>query len=67
MGTSSTGIPRLGVEIEDRLEGPLAAATALAAKAGAPVVRVHEVEETRLTVEMVVGIVGNRPISRSQE
>ena len=57
MGTSSTGIPRLEVEIEDRLEGPLAA-TALAAKAGAPVVRVHEVEETRLTVEMIAGIVG---------
>jgi dihydropteroate synthase len=57
MGTSFTGIPRLGVEIEDRLEGPLAA-TALAAKAGAPVVRVHKVEETRLPVEMIAGIVG---------
>jgi hypothetical protein len=57
MGTISTGTLRLGVETEDRLEG-LLAVTALAAKAGAPVFRVHEVEETRLTLEMIAGIVG---------
>jgi hypothetical protein len=66
MGTISTETLRLGVDTEDRLEG-LLAVTALAAKAGAPVVRVHEVEETRLTVEMIAGIVGNRPVSHSQE
>jgi len=57
MGTSSTGTLRLGVEIEDRLEGSLAV-TALAAKAGVQVVRVHEVEETCLTLEMIAGIAG---------
>jgi crotonobetainyl-CoA:carnitine CoA-transferase CaiB-like acyl-CoA transferase len=53
------------VEIKDQLEGPLA--TTLAAKAGAQVIRIHEVEETRLTLEMVAGIYGNWPVSHSEE
>lgn len=54
----------LGVGLEDRLEGTLAA-TALAASAGARVFRVHEVAATRRVVEMVAAIAGTRPPART--
>jgi dihydropteroate synthase len=50
----------LGVALEERIEGTLAA-TALAAAAGARVFRAHQVVETRRTVDMVASIVGTRP------
>ncbi|TQF65530.1 dihydropteroate synthase [Rhodococcus spelaei] len=49
----------LGVELDERLEGTLAA-TALAAAQGARVFRVHEVASTRRVVDMVASIVGTR-------
>lgn len=49
----------LGVELEDRLTGTLAA-TAVAARDGAAVFRAHQVRETRQTVEMVANINGTR-------
>ncbi len=54
----------LGVGLEDRVEGSLAA-TALAAHAGARLFRVHEVAATRRVVEMVASIDGHRPPSRT--
>ncbi len=54
----------LGVELEDRLEGTLAA-TALAAAAGARMFRVHEVAATRRVVDMVAAIAGTRPPART--
>lgn len=54
----------LGVGLEDRLEGTLAA-TALAASSGARVFRVHEVAATRRVVDMVAAIVGTRPPART--
>ncbi|WP_051343175.1 dihydropteroate synthase [Pseudonocardia spinosispora] len=56
----------LGVGLEDRLAGTLAATT-VAAHAGAQVFRVHEVEPTRHTLEMVASIAGTRPPARAQE
>jgi len=53
----------LGVGLEERGEGTLAA-TALAAAAGAKVFRAHDVAATRRTVEMVASIQGTRPPSR---
>lgn len=53
----------LDVELDDRLTGTLAA-TALTAQAGAAMFRVHQVRETRQTVEMVASILGERPPSR---
>ena len=53
----------LGVGLEERGEGTLAA-TALAAAAGARVFRAHDVAATRRTVEMVASIQGTRPPSR---
>ncbi len=53
----------LGVGLEERGEGTLAA-TALAAAAGARVFRAHDVAATRRTVEMVASILGARPPSR---
>jgi dihydropteroate synthase len=53
----------LGVGLEERGEGTLAA-TALAAAAGARVFRAHDVAATRRTVEMVASILGTRPPSR---
>jgi dihydropteroate synthase len=53
----------LGVGLEDRGEGTLAA-TALAAAAGARVFRAHDVLATRRTVEMVASIQGTRPPTR---
>lgn len=50
----------LGVALEERLAGTLAA-TALAAAAGARIFRVHEVAETRQVLEMVAAIAGDRP------
>ncbi|TXG91773.1 dihydropteroate synthase [Rhodococcus rhodnii] len=49
----------LGVELDERLEGTLAA-TALAAAGGARVFRVHEVASTRRVVDMVAAITGRR-------
>ncbi|NLU83867.1 dihydropteroate synthase [Rhodococcus sp. HNM0569] len=49
----------LGVELEQRLEGTLAA-TAMAAAGGARVFRVHEVAQTRRVVDMVAAITGTR-------
>lgn len=50
----------LGLETKQRLTGTLAA-TSVCALAGARVYRVHEVRETRLTVDMVNSIAGRRP------
>lgn len=55
----------LGVPLDDRLVGTLAA-TALAAGAGAAMFRAHQVRETRQTVEMVASIMGDRPPSRPE-
>ncbi|GAA4399711.1 dihydropteroate synthase [Tsukamurella soli] len=54
----------LGVGLDDRVEGTLAA-TALAAHGGARLFRVHEVAATRRVVEMVASIDGHRPPSRT--
>jgi dihydropteroate synthase len=54
----------LGVELGERLDGTLAA-TALAARDGAQVFRVHEVRQTRRVLEMVAAIEGTRPPARS--
>lgn len=54
----------LGVELDERLDGTLAA-TALAARDGAQVFRVHEVRQTRRVLEMVAAIEGIRPPARS--
>ncbi|WP_243770078.1 dihydropteroate synthase [Amycolatopsis acidicola] len=54
----------LGVELQERLDGTLAA-TALAAKDGAQVFRVHEVRQTRRVLEMVAAIQGDRPPARA--
>lgn len=53
----------LGVELEDRVDGTLAA-TSVAAFAGARVFRAHEVARTRKVVEMVASINGTRQPSR---
>ncbi|GAB3574862.1 dihydropteroate synthase [Amycolatopsis endophytica] len=50
----------LGAGITERLDGTLAA-TALAARDGAQVFRVHEVQQTRRVLEMVAAITGERP------
>ncbi|NNG96310.1 dihydropteroate synthase [Gordonia araii] len=49
----------LGVELDERLDGTLAA-TALAAEHGARIFRAHEVAATRRVVEMVAAITGRR-------
>ncbi|WP_156754853.1 dihydropteroate synthase [Actinokineospora pegani] len=54
----------LGVGVQDRIEGTLAA-TAVAARAGARVFRAHQVRETRRVVEMVASINGTRPPHRA--
>ncbi|MFC6467646.1 dihydropteroate synthase [Gordonia humi] len=54
----------LGVGLEERVAGTLAA-TALAAAAGARIFRVHEVADTRRVVDMVASIAGTRPPSRT--
>jgi dihydropteroate synthase len=56
----------LDVGLEDRLIGTLAA-TSIAAYAGAHVFRVHEVEPTRHTLEMIASITGDRPPTRAAE
>ncbi|KOX29434.1 dihydropteroate synthase [Saccharothrix sp. NRRL B-16348] len=53
----------LGVELEDRVDGTLAA-TSVAAWAGAKVFRAHQVRQTRRVVEMVASIAGTRPPAR---
>lgn len=53
----------LGVELEDRVDGTLAA-TSVAALAGARVFRAHQVARTRKVVEMVASIAGTRPPAR---
>jgi dihydropteroate synthase len=50
----------LGVPAEERLTGTLAA-TSVCALAGARIFRVHQVRETRQTVDMVRSIAGRRP------
>ncbi|MDL9944026.1 dihydropteroate synthase [Gordonia sp. ABSL11-1] len=54
----------LGVDLDERLEGTLAA-TALSAAAGARIFRVHEVAATRRVVDMVAAIAGTRPPART--
>ena len=54
----------LGVDLNERLEGTLAA-TALAAANGAAMFRVHEVGSTRRVLEMVASIQGARPPTRT--
>ena len=54
----------LGVGLDDRVEGTLAA-TALAAAAGVRVFRAHQVLATRRTVEMVAAILGTRAPART--
>jgi len=54
----------LGVPLEERLTGTLAA-TAVSAMAGARVYRVHEVVPTRQTLDMVASIQGRRPPLRA--
>jgi dihydropteroate synthase len=55
----------LDVPLEGRLTGTLAA-TALAAAHGVAMVRAHQVEETRQTVEMVASVLGHRPPARAE-
>ncbi|MCX6399578.1 MAG: dihydropteroate synthase [Propionibacteriales bacterium] len=54
----------LGLDVGDRLTGTLAA-TAVCALAGARIYRVHQVVETRQTVDMVWSIAGRRPPLRA--
>ena len=54
----------LGVDLEERVEGTLAA-TALSAEHGARIFRVHEVAATRRVVDMVAAIAGTRPPART--
>ncbi|MFW0792578.1 dihydropteroate synthase [Gordonia sp. CPCC 205515] len=54
----------LGVDLDQRLEGTLAA-TALSAAAGARIFRVHEVAATRRVVDMVAAIAGTRSPART--
>lgn len=54
----------LGLPVGERLTGTLAA-TAVCALAGARIYRVHEVVETRQTVDMVWSIAGRRPPQRA--
>ncbi len=54
----------LGLPVGERLTGTLAA-TAVCALAGARIYRVHEVVETRQTVDMVWSIAGRRPPLRA--
>lgn len=53
----------LGAEVEDRVDGTLAA-TSVAAWTGAKVFRAHQVRQTRRVVEMVASIAGTRPPAR---
>ena len=50
----------LGVPLEERLHGSLAA-TSVCAWLGARIFRVHQVRETRMTLDMVSSIRGERP------
>jgi dihydropteroate synthase len=50
----------LGLPVDERLEGSLAA-TAVAAWLGATVFRAHDVRATRRVVDMVATIRGDRP------
>ena len=52
----------LGLGVQERLEGTLAA-TAVAALAGAAVFRAHQVRPTRRVLEMIASIRGTRPPS----
>jgi dihydropteroate synthase len=54
----------LGVPLAERVDGTLAA-TALAARDGAQVFRVHEVRRTRQVLEMVAAVDGDRPPARA--
>lgn len=54
----------LGVDLDERVEGTLAA-TALSAASGARIFRVHEVAATRRVVDMVAAIAGTRPPART--
>jgi dihydropteroate synthase len=54
----------LGLEVGERLIGTLAA-TSVCALAGARIYRVHQVVETRQTVDMVWSIAGRRPPLRA--
>jgi dihydropteroate synthase len=54
----------LGVPLEERLTGTLAA-TAVSAWLGARVFRVHDVAATRQTLDMVASIRGDRPPART--
>lgn len=54
----------LGLPVEERLEGTLAA-TAVAAWAGAKVFRAHDVAATRRVLDMVASIRGDRPPARA--
>ncbi|WP_435770523.1 dihydropteroate synthase [Nocardioides sp. SYSU DS0651] len=54
----------LGLDVGQRLTGTLAA-TAVCALAGARIYRVHQVVETRQTVDMVWSIAGRRPPRRA--
>ena len=55
----------LDVPLDGRLTGTLAA-TALAAAAGVTMVRAHQVEQTRQTLEMVASIAGVRAPARAE-
>ncbi len=55
----------LDVPLDGRLTGTLAA-TALCAQMGVTMVRAHQVEETRQTLEMVASVLGHRPPSRAE-
>jgi dihydropteroate synthase len=56
----------LGVGLDQRLAGTLAATT-IAAQAGARVFRAHEVEPTRHALEIVASVFDGRPPSRPSE
>lgn len=55
----------LDVPLEDRLHGSLAA-TSVCAWLGARIFRVHHVRETRMTLDMVSSIRGERPPAQAQ-
>jgi dihydropteroate synthase len=54
----------LGVGVDDRLAGTLAA-TAVGAWLGARIFRAHDVLQTRQALDMVASIKGDRPLARA--
>lgn len=55
----------LGTGVDGRVDGTLAATTAVAAWVGVRAFRAHQVRETRRVLEMVASIAGTRPPARA--